>query len=52
VKRLSGVSNQTVTSLLLVPALIGLAGMLVNGWHPIKPLSDACTPRSHSWLRA
>jgi ACS family tartrate transporter-like MFS transporter len=36
VKRLSGVSNQTVTSLLLVPALIGLAGMLVNGWHSDK----------------
>jgi MFS transporter, ACS family, tartrate transporter len=36
VKRLSGVSNQTVTSLLLVPALMGLAGMLVNGWHSDK----------------
>jgi MFS transporter, ACS family, tartrate transporter len=36
VKRLSGVSNQAVTSLLLVPALIGLAGMLVNGWHSDK----------------
>jgi MFS transporter, ACS family, tartrate transporter len=33
VKRLSGSSNQTVTSLLLIPALIGIAGMLVNGWH-------------------
>jgi MFS transporter, ACS family, tartrate transporter len=33
VKRISGFSNQTVTSLLLIPALIGLAGMLVNGWH-------------------
>jgi ACS family tartrate transporter-like MFS transporter len=33
VKRLSGFSNQTVTSLLLIPALIGIAGMLVNGWH-------------------
>jgi MFS transporter, ACS family, tartrate transporter len=32
-KRLSGVSNQRVTSLLLIPALIGLAGMLINGWH-------------------
>jgi predicted MFS family arabinose efflux permease len=32
-KRLSGVSNQTVTSLLLIPALIGIAGMLLNGWH-------------------
>jgi predicted MFS family arabinose efflux permease len=36
VKRLSGASNQRVTSLLLVPALIGLAGMLVNGWHSDK----------------
>jgi MFS transporter, ACS family, tartrate transporter len=35
-KRLSGVSNQTVTSLLLIPALIGLAGMLINGWHSDK----------------
>ncbi len=32
-KRLSGFSNLTVTSLLLVPALIGIAGMLINGWH-------------------
>jgi len=33
VKRLSGFSNRTVTSLLLIPALIGIAGMLINGWH-------------------
>jgi ACS family tartrate transporter-like MFS transporter len=33
VKRLSGSSNQTVTSLLLIPALMGIAGMLINGWH-------------------
>jgi ACS family tartrate transporter-like MFS transporter len=33
VKRLSGFSTQTVTSLLLIPALIGIAGMLINGWH-------------------
>src|SRR6266404_4613656 len=33
VKRLSGSSNQTVTSLLLIPALIGIAGILINGWH-------------------
>jgi ACS family tartrate transporter-like MFS transporter len=32
-KRLSGFSIQTVTSLLLIPALIGIAGMLFNGWH-------------------
>jgi ACS family tartrate transporter-like MFS transporter len=35
-KRLSGFSNQTVTSLLLIPALIGIAGMLLNGWHSDK----------------
>jgi ACS family tartrate transporter-like MFS transporter len=33
VKRLSGSSSQTVTSLLMIPALIGIAGMLINGWH-------------------
>jgi ACS family tartrate transporter-like MFS transporter len=33
VKRLSGFSNRSVTSLLLIPALIGIAGMLINGWH-------------------
>jgi predicted MFS family arabinose efflux permease len=32
-KRISGFSNQTVTSLLLIPALIGFAAMLMNGWH-------------------
>jgi MFS transporter, ACS family, tartrate transporter len=32
-KRLSGFSNQTVTLLLLIPALMGIAGMLINGWH-------------------
>jgi ACS family tartrate transporter-like MFS transporter len=36
VKRISGFSNQAVTSLLLIPALIGFAGMLVNGWHSDK----------------
>jgi MFS transporter, ACS family, tartrate transporter len=36
VKRLSGFSDRTVTSLLLVPALLGLVGMLVNGWHSDK----------------
>jgi MFS transporter, ACS family, tartrate transporter len=35
-KRLSGFSNQTVTSLLMAPALIGVAGMLINGWHSDK----------------
>ena len=33
VKRLSGASNQAVTSMLLVPALLGFAGILLNGWH-------------------
>jgi ACS family tartrate transporter-like MFS transporter len=33
VKRLSGFSTWTVTSLLLIPALMGIAGMLINGWH-------------------
>jgi MFS transporter, ACS family, tartrate transporter len=33
VKRLSGLSNQAVTSLLLVPALLGIVGILINGWH-------------------
>jgi MFS transporter, ACS family, tartrate transporter len=36
VKRLSGFSNGTVTSLLLIPALMGIAGMLINGWHSDK----------------
>jgi MFS transporter, ACS family, tartrate transporter len=36
VKRLSGFSDRGVTSLLIVPALIGIAGMLANGWHSDK----------------
>jgi sugar phosphate permease len=36
VKRISGFSNQTVTSLLLIPAFIGFVGMLANGWHSDK----------------
>ena len=36
VKRLSGFSNRAVTSLLIIPALIGIAGMLTNGWHSDK----------------
>src|SRR5215469_15249271 len=36
VKRLSGFSDRTVTLLLVVPALIAIAGMLVNGWHSDK----------------
>ncbi len=36
VKRLSGFSDREVTSLLVVPALIGIAGILINGWHSDK----------------
>jgi MFS transporter, ACS family, tartrate transporter len=32
-KRLSGHSDRGVTTLLLVPALLGIAGILINGWH-------------------
>ena len=36
VKRLSGFSDRGVTALLIIPALIGIAGMLINGWHSDK----------------
>jgi MFS transporter, ACS family, tartrate transporter len=36
VKRLSGFDNRAVTSLLLFPALAGIAGILINGWHSDK----------------
>jgi MFS transporter, ACS family, tartrate transporter len=36
VKRLSTLSDRTVTSLLLLPALMGIVGMLLNGWHSDK----------------
>ncbi|HET9330201.1 MAG TPA: MFS transporter [Steroidobacteraceae bacterium] len=36
VKRLSGTSITGVTSLLMLPALLGLAGTLANGWHSDK----------------
>jgi MFS transporter, ACS family, tartrate transporter len=36
VKRLSGFSDRTVTWLLMFPALMGIAGVLVNGWHSDK----------------
>ena len=35
-KRLSGLSNHDVTSLLMIPAVLGIAGMLINGWHSDK----------------
>jgi MFS transporter, ACS family, tartrate transporter len=36
VKRLSGFSDRGVTWLLVVPALIGIVGILANGWHSDK----------------
>jgi ACS family tartrate transporter-like MFS transporter len=36
VKRISGMSIGTVTSLIMVPALIGFVGILFNGWHSDK----------------
>jgi ACS family tartrate transporter-like MFS transporter len=36
VKRIASGSDRTVTSLLLIPALVGIAGMLLNGWHSDK----------------
>jgi len=36
VKRLSGFSDRGVTTLLMIPALIGIAAMLANGWHSDK----------------
>lgn len=35
-KRLTGLSDRTVTSLLLMPAILGIAGTLLNGWHSDK----------------
>ncbi len=36
VKRLSGLPDRGVTTLLIIPALIGIAGMLINSWHSDK----------------
>jgi len=36
VKRLAETSDRSVTTLLLVPAVIGIVGMLVNSWHSDK----------------
>ena len=36
IKRLSGFPIRTVTSLLLIPGLLGLAAILINGWHSDK----------------
>src|SRR5262249_12727611 len=36
IKRLSGFSDRTVTSLLILPSLMGIAGILINGWHSDK----------------
>jgi MFS transporter, ACS family, tartrate transporter len=35
-KRLSGFSDRGVTTLLIIPALIGITAMLINGWHSDK----------------
>jgi MFS transporter, ACS family, tartrate transporter len=35
-KRISGLPDQTVTTLLLFPALAGIGGILLNGWHADK----------------
>jgi len=35
-KRLSGFSDRGVTTLLMIPALIGIAAILANGWHSDK----------------
>jgi MFS transporter, ACS family, tartrate transporter len=36
VKRLSGSSDRWVTTILVIPALLGIAGMLINAWHSDK----------------
>ena len=36
IKRLSGLPNQAVTSLLIIPAVIGIVGSLMNAWHSDK----------------
>jgi len=36
VKRLSGSSDRAVTWFLVIPALIGIVGILANGWHSDK----------------
>jgi len=38
VKRISGSSDRWVTTLLVIPAILGIAGMLINGWHSDKTL--------------
>jgi ACS family tartrate transporter-like MFS transporter len=36
VKRISGFNDRAVTSWLLFPALVGMAGIMINGWHSDK----------------
>jgi MFS transporter, ACS family, tartrate transporter len=36
VKRLSGSSDRWVTTMLIIPAIVGVVGMLINGWHSDK----------------
>jgi MFS transporter, ACS family, tartrate transporter len=35
-KRISGISDRSVTSLLLLPAFVGIVGTLLSGWHSDK----------------
>ena len=35
-KRISGLPVRSVTTLLILPAVIGIAGILLNGWHADK----------------
>ena len=44
VKRMTSVSDQAVTSLLMLPALFGMSGTLMNGWHSDK----TCERRWHT----
>jgi ACS family tartrate transporter-like MFS transporter len=36
IKRLSGLPDVSVTYLVMLPALVGLVGLLLNGWHSDK----------------
>jgi len=36
IKRLSGLPNSKVAFLVLFPAVVGLFGLLINGWHSDK----------------
>ena len=36
IKRLSGLPDRRVALLVVLPGLVGIAGMLLNGWHSEK----------------